>query len=263
MTAQGRLARNKALLFGWRWVSQVVNPFWLLSAWPRYARYIADWRAYSRLPGAEPLHLIDTFPQLHDRTESHTFDAHYFYTNGWAMRRIVQRKPASHVDVGSQIMFSNLLAAVLPVTFVEYRPLDVQVAGLTCIGGDILHMPYPDASIESLSCLHVAEHIGLGRYGDPLDPAGTRSAARELTRILAQGGDLYFVVPVGRPSVHFNAHRIHAPQTIREYFADLELVEFSAVDDDGRFIEHAELARFERSRYACGMFWFTKRGLGQ
>jgi SAM-dependent methyltransferase len=134
--------------------------------------------------------------------------------------------------------------------------------GLTNQGGDILDLPFADGSIASLSCLHAAEHIGLGRYGDPLNPHGTREACMELRRVLAPGGNLYFAVPVGRERVCFNAHRIHAPGTIMEYFSGLDLIELSCVHDDGRYVEKVKPDEFTRSEHACGMFWFRKP-LGQ
>jgi len=223
-----------------------------------YPRYIFDWLRYAHMQGAEHLHLRNAYTQLHDRTGTTGIDAHYFYVNGWAMRRIVAQRPAEHVDIGSQTMFVNLLSAVLPVTFVDYRPLEARMAGLTNRAGDILSLPFPDKSIKSLSCLHVAEHIGLGRYGDPLNPQGTRQACAELSRVLSPGGDLYFALPVGKARVCFNAHRIHSPKTIVDYFAGLELVEFSGLQDDGQFVEHIGLDKFRESEYACGMFWFSK-----
>jgi len=214
--------------------------------------------SYSRLPDAEAIHLVDTWPQVHDRTSTSKIDAHYFYVNGWAMRRIITQQPRSHVDIGSQTIFANLLGAIIPVMFVDYRPLRAKLAGLESLGANILALPFADGSIESLSCLHVAEHIGLGRYGDPLDPQGTRKAARELARVLAKGGNLFFALPVGKPRLCFNAHRIHAPETICDYFAELELIEFSGVDDEGQFAECTTLDGFRASAYACGMYWFRK-----
>jgi hypothetical protein len=249
---------KQIVIWFYRLLTPIVNPLYTVKGLSTYFRYFGDWRRYSRLPKAEPLHVGDAYPQLHDHTGTTSVDAHYFYTNGWAARRIVAQQPKQHIDIGSQTMFVNLLSAVLPVTFVDYRPLEVAMEGLTNRSGDILDLPFPDGSVSSLSCLHVAEHIGLGRYGDPLNPHGTRQACLELQRILTLGGNLYFVVPVGQPRVCFNAHRIHAPETIVEYFAGLELVEFSGVHDDGRYVTQVQLKTFANSSYACGMYWFRK-----
>jgi SAM-dependent methyltransferase len=163
-----------------------------------------------------------------------------------------------HVDVGSQVIFANLLAAVIPVVFLDYRPLKAKLPGLICLGGDLLRLPFMDRSLSSVSCLHVIEHIGLGRYGDPLDPAGTSKAARELARVLGPGGNLILATPVGKPRLCFNAHRIHRAEEIREMVPELELVEFSGVHDGGRYVEQVDLSAFQNSEYACGFFWFRR-----
>jgi hypothetical protein len=250
-------------LWFYRCLGAVANPIDTIRGLVAYPRYIAEWRRYSHMPVAEPLRLADAYPQLYDRTGTTGIDAHYFYMNGWAMRRILAQRPAQHVDIASQTMFVNLLSAVLPVTFVDYRPLEAGMAGLTCRSGDILNLPFADGSVESLSCLHVAEHIGLGRYGDPLNPLGTQQACIELARVLAPGANLYVALPVGKSRVCFNSHRIHAPQTIVEYFSGLELVEFSGVHDDGHYVERVSLDEFAENRYACGMFWLRRPKEGE
>jgi hypothetical protein len=174
------------------------------------------------------------------------------------MRRIVARAPRLHVDVGSQTTFNCLLAAVVPVVFVDYRPLMSRISGLECIGADNLSLPFGDGSLLSLSCLHVIEHIGLGRYGDALDPAGSAKAAGELARVLSPGGDLYLGTPFGAPRLCFNAHRIMAAEAVRGLFPGLQLVEFSGVHDDGTYVEHAKMSDFRRSGYACGFYWLRK-----
>lgn len=105
----------------------------------------------------------------------------------------------------------------------------------------------------------MAEHIGLGRYGDPLDPEGTKKAARELARVLAPRGNLYFSVPVGKPRVCFNAHRIHSPEQILDYFYDLELVQFSGIGDDRTFRQDMAPSDLAEASCACGLFHFTKK----
>lgn len=198
---------------------------------------------------------------LDDRTSTTGFDAHYVYLGAWAFRNIVREHPAEHVDVGSQISWVTCLASVSAVTFIDIRPFDGNVEGLKSIAGSVLEMPYADQTIYSLSCLHVAEHIGLGRYGDPLDPLGTMKAIRELARILAPGGRLYFALPVGKDQIVFNAHRVHRPSAIIAEFntCGLRLVDFGAVTDGQQFIaSNAQPAAFESAEYACGMFVFTR-----
>lgn len=109
--------------------------------------------------------------------------------------------------------------------------------------------------------MHVIEHIGLGRYGDPLDPIGDRRAVGELVRVLASGGNLLVAVPVGIGRVMFNAHRIYWYEEFTRYFEGLQLVEFALVPDGNAkegliYAPSPELAN--RQRYGCGCFWFRK-----
>jgi hypothetical protein len=127
-----------------------------------------------------------------------------------------------------------------------------------CLGENIATSSFDDSTVDSLSCLHVAEHIGLGRYGDPLNTHGTEQAAKELSRVLAVGGNLFFAVPVGKPRLCFNAHRIHSPNQIIQYFSNLELVEFSGVDDEGKYRRNIPVSELENCIYGCGFFWFKK-----
>ena len=225
---------------------------------PGLVRYAADRRAYGALPGAEPLRLRDAQPKLADRLPTSPYDPHYFYQDVWAAKRVAELAPGSHVDVGSRVDYVGFLTSHTDVTFVDIRPLEATVDRLSSVAGSVLAMPFEDQSLESISCLHVAEHIGLGRYGDPLDPAGTRKAAKELQRVLAPGGQLLFSLPVGAPRVCFNAHRVHDPADVIAFFDELELVEHAGVDDQGNFARHRERDALTGSRYACGMFRFVR-----
>jgi hypothetical protein len=72
----------------------------------------------------------------------------------------------------------------------------------------------------------VVEHIGLGRYGDPLDPEGSVKAFLELKRIVQPGGDLYVSVPVDDVNrIYFNAHRAFAEDYLLKLFAPFEVRE--------------------------------------
>ena len=232
----------------------------ILSGLAKYPGYLSDMLSYSRMDGAEPIKLLDTYPCLFDKTSRTRVDSHYFYQDLWAFKKIYSLKTRLHVDIGSNVNYVGFLTAITNVHFVDIRPLEVSnIKNLKSVKGSILDLPYENNSLESISCLHVAEHVGLGRYGDTLDPQGTKKAASELSRCLAQGGNLFFSLPVGKPRLCFNAHRIHSPKQIIDYFGDLKLVELSGTDDKKRFIENIDIHSLENSRYACGMFWFTKK----
>ncbi len=242
-----------------RWIDPIVAVTRLPQTVASYVTYLADWLRYASLPGSEPMRFRDSYPCLHDRTPSTPYDAHYFYQDIWAFKAIGRAGVECHVDVGSRSIFVGMLTGITKVIFIDIRPLKVDLENLDSRAGTLVDLPFEDRSVRSLSCLHVAEHVGLGRYGDPLDPKGTQKAARELARVLAPGGVLYFSVPVGRPRVCFNAHRIHSPAQILGYFEDLTLIECSGVDDRGRFRERIEPSELAGSSYACGFFELTRR----
>ncbi len=220
--------------------------------------YFPDLFMYKIKSRKEKIRLIDTFPIVNEKTTTTPFDAHYFYQSAWAARRIKKANPAKHVDVGSQINFIGDISAFIPTTFIDLRPLKGKLQNLENKKGSILDLPYKNNSVESISCLHVAEHIGLGRYGDKIDPNGTKKAAAELSRVLAINGNLYFSLPIGKPRLCFNAHRIHAPETIIQYFKELKIKEISGVDDKGNFIENVSVNEMKKWDYGCGLFHFTK-----
>ena len=225
--------------------------------------FLRDLREYKRQsrnnPDAIPISTLH--PIMHERFASNGgLDAHYFYQDLWAARKIYQARPGRQVDVGSAMGgFISHLLVFRDVEVVDVRPTELGISGLTTIVADATQMSgFADNSLESLSSLHAAEHFGLGRYGDPVNPAGHLMFMRSLARVLKPGGRLYFAVPCGLERVFFNAHRVLSPRTIMRGLAGLTLLSFSCVTDDGKFHEDCEFNIVEKQTYGCGMFELTK-----
>lgn len=246
----------KATLRIWVLAFLYPRPFIGFFYLPKYFRALKDYRKLA--PGSE-ITLADLQPCLGDWTVNTPFDPHYFYQGAWAARKLKKTAPEKHVDIASSVLMVSVLSGFINTVFVDYRPLKANLSGLTSIPGDILNLPFESESVSSLSCLHVIEHIGLGRYGDPLDPLGSLKGAMELQRVLVQGGNLLVSLPIGRERICFNAHRVHAPSSVISLFSSLHLIDFSYVDDAGVFHESSQLDQANHLEYGCGLFHFQKR----
>jgi SAM-dependent methyltransferase len=228
-------------------------------ALPIYGANLARYTRENKRPSLR-FTLRDAWFRTFDRfSDAGSLTWHYFWQDLWAATRLFELGIRRHVDVGSRI--DGFIAHVLTfcdVTYVDIRPIDVDWPKFHFMKGAILAMPFGDGEVPSLSALHVIEHIGLGRYGDPVQAEGPWTAARELARILAPGGTLLLGVPIGCERVCFDAHRIFAPETVREMFDGLDLVEFSFVDDRNRFQRNADFDQVRDAYYGCGLFEFRK-----
>jgi len=156
----------------------------------------------------------ERFPCLDDNTGMTPFDSHYVYHPAWAARIVRQINPKTHVDISSILQFCTILSAFVPVEFYDFRPANLTLDNLFSGKADLTNLHFETESIESLSCMHTIEHIGLGRYGDPLDPSGDIKAINEIKRVVRKNGSILFVTPVGKSKILFNAHRIYSPYYI-------------------------------------------------
>jgi SAM-dependent methyltransferase len=238
---------------------------WSVNGIPTFLR---DIRTYSQAKLTRPtfgLKLLDLWPILYEKRETAGGTRqHYFQQDLWAARRIFRQRPQHHVDIGSRIDgFIAHLLTFMPVTVIDIRAINSTVEGLRFIRDDATALKgFEDNSIDSLSCLHAAEHFGLGRYGDPIDPNGCFKLMKSLQRVLRPGGRLYFSVPIGRERVEFNAHRVFAVPTIVDSLNEMALVSFSFVDDTGEFHEDVNWKETPACEHGCGLFEFTKAPVG-
>jgi len=242
-------------------ILRIINPVIpvekIVQGIPRYLNFWKDYKKYKVLLGGD-ISKITIQPSIHEKDESHEFDSHYQYQPLWALKKIEKLNPKKHVDVGSQLNFGLTLSLTIPVEFIDLRKLNISWPNYTMLVGSILNLPYEKNSLESLSCMHVIEHIGLGRYGDPLDPNGSIEAAKELSRVVKQGGSLLLTTPIGKSKIAFNSHRIHTTVEIIKMFSTLKLINFDVITDEGKYLEKVNPYEYDTSRYACGLFHFEK-----
>jgi SAM-dependent methyltransferase len=237
----------------------------ILSKTYRRIGYLAQYRDFVRQNRVQRPEFradwADRWARLDDNTGHLPFDSHYVYHTAWAARVVAEIRPTKHIDISSYSYFATIASAFVPMEFYDYRPAAIELPNLKCDAADLCNLSFPDQSIESLSCMHTIEHIGLGRYGDPLDPQGDRRALAELARVVAPGGSLLVVVPTGHPRIQFNAHRIYDPQMIEQGLPELSLHKWSLLPDDATkgLIDNPTREFALQQRYGCGCYWFKRK----
>ena len=243
-----------------------VKIYFLVISIINFPRFVIDYWRFKKKSKNErfpSLRLRDLYPCLTDRTIDTPIEPHYTYHPAWAARVVSKIKPEFHVDISSFIHFSTIVSAFVPVKFYDYRPVKLNLSGLQSKKGDLMSLPFGDSSLQSISCMHTIEHIGLGRYGDILDYDGDLKAIGELKRVVATGGSLIFVVPMsGKPRIEYNAHRLYSYDQVSSMFSDMELREFSLIPDNHKetgMIYNATKEMADLQNMGCGCFWFIKK----
>lgn len=194
------------------------------------------------------------FPCLNDKTLLTPIEPTYFFQDSWAAKKIFQNKPSHHFDIGSSAKTMGIISQFTKTTMIDIRPIDLKLDGLHFVEGSILAIPLEDNSIDSLSSLCVIEHIGLGRYGDPIDAFGSEKAANEIQRVLAKGCHFYCSLPVDAEcNIYFNAHRAFTRDYVLELFSQLILLE------EKYHYGRAMYDQYDPTKgFGTGLFYFTK-----
>lgn len=227
-------------------------------------RFVKDWMRFRAHWDGE----MGLLPCLHDWWgEAGQIQHEYFWQDLLVAQKVFQANPRKHVDVGSRIDgFVAHVASFREIEVLDIRPLSKAIPGVVFRQLDLLNLPNDlSGYCDSLSCLHALEHIGLGRYGDPIDQRGAEKAFTNLARMLELGGALYLSVPCGSERVEFNAHRLFSVETISKWasWCALRIRAISVINQEGVLADAESLEEIapllnERESYKLCLFVLRK-----
>jgi hypothetical protein len=249
-----------------------INPIRVLRAISRTPSFFCDYFYFKKqIQERRDVDFNDLtfYPMLDDKySPNGSTETHYFIQDLFVAQKIFARNPIRHIDVGSRMDgFVAHVAAFRSIEVADIRPMVSKIQNINYFVLDLTRN-LPDGlkkCCDSLSCLHVLEHFGLGRYGDPLMDDGHIIGLNNLMTMLKTGGTLYLSVPIGPQRVEFNAHRVFSVRYLLELFKEnLLLRQFSYIDDHGNLNSNINLDNHLIDtncgcRFGCGIFELEKR----
>lgn len=210
-----------------------------------------------------PKMLFSISPILSDRfINVGSTNSVYSLMNFWALSIVHSVSPKTVVDFGSDFYgyVIPLSAVVNQVYTLDVRPISPSINNISTFKADLslpCHQQLPSATF--ISCLHVLEHVGLGRYNDRVSPYGYIHAISNIVKCCSKGATVILAVPVGSPRVLFNSHRIFLASAFCDICISngLTLESFSFIDDSRRLVSDAKFSDTLNQHDATGLFHFT------
>jgi len=112
---------------------------------------------------------------------------------------------------------------------------DYDTRGLfTFVKGDIRQMPFDDDYFDTVTAISTIEHIGLGRYGDPIAPYGDLEAMGEIRRVIKPGGHIIITIPFGEDTICYTGdgvplHRAYSCSSLMGLLSGYDVLELAYI----------------------------------
>ena len=110
------------------------------------------------------------------------------------------------------------------VTAIGLEEVTLQAIGFEYIRQDINTIE-EDWLFDVIINISTTEHVGLGRYGDPLDPGGDLKAMRRLREWMLPHACHILTVPVGQDAVVGHYHRVYGADRLPRLLEGYQVIE--------------------------------------
>lgn len=254
----------RVFLIYWRkytGVRKILSISRFLNDRPKLRQYLLNLRDFESQGG-----IIDKWSiHLHEDSDfAGAASGHYFWQDLVVAQWVLAQKKSKIVDVGSRLDgYVAHVAASRKLSVIDIRPIKKLIPNVEFIQADILNFK-GSRKFEIVTSLHTLEHIGLGRYGDPIDPEGHIRCFESLAKLVFPKGHLVVSFPIDSETrVEFNGQRLIGvlePLLWAER-NKLKFTSFMYLDSDDKFLDiskDSELANFDPNRGSLGIYFFRK-----
>jgi len=228
---------------------------------PKLRRYLQDLNSFQFSGGK-----VDRWSiHLHEDSDfAGEASGHYFWQDLVVAKWVLAQNKKLVADVGSRLDgYVAHVASSQKVYVVDIRPIKKAIPNVEFIQDDILNYK-SKKRFEIVTSLHTLEHIGLGRYGDPIDPTGHIKSFAALARMTLPKGCLVVSFPIdSQTRVEFNGQRMIGYQEPINWAEEnnLKFVNFICLQSDDELVSCSSissLAKFSVEPGALGIYFFKK-----
>jgi len=127
------------------------------------------------------------------------------------------------------------------VTAVGLEEITLRHPNFSYIRADINSIQQP-GRFDVVVNVSTTEHVGLGRYGDPLDPDGDLKAMRRLREWMRPFGRHILTIPIGQDAVVGHYHRVYGADRLPKLLEGYHIIEsmFWVKNERDQWIEVGE-----------------------
>lgn len=233
-----------------------------LSDLPKLRRYLEELRLFESLGGK-----IDAWSiHLHEDDEfAGAVSGHYFWQDIVVAQWVLSQKKKLVADIGSRLDgYVAHVASSQRIFVIDIRPIKKNIPNVEFIKDDIMNYQ-SKRKFEIVTSLHTLEHIGLGRYGDSIDPNGHIKSFGTLAKLILPKGHLVVSFPINsKTTIEFNGQRLIGIQEPLRWAEEhhLKFVKFICLRSDDELISFdsvSNLVNFTPESGALGIYFFKKK----
>ncbi|MDO8713799.1 MAG: DUF268 domain-containing protein [Polynucleobacter sp.] len=175
------------------------------------------------------------------------FFSHYDAYSFWlAQKLMVAGNGKSILDVGNLKVTNGMLSLTNDVTSLVLADCEDKISSVSYVIQDISKpLNLSDNSFDVFTSSVSLHLVGLGRYGDEVNPNALIQFVDELNRVMKEKSELIFSISYGRNFLAFNEGWKFDIETIKSIFGQWELVDW-LVDNKSSHTVHPFEQRFTK-----------------
>jgi FkbM family methyltransferase len=169
----------------------------------------------------------------------------------WCLRAVSEWQPKEVLDLSEDRAFSMVISQISWTDRVTPSPLpDARLPfGLREHYGGVYSLPYQDSSKSWVVAIDTLSKVGLIEQYGQVSANAAWEVAKEIERVMQEGGHLLISIYLGNPSVLFDRYQIFSVDSLLQHFPGYLTIDELYLDSLGNPVHAQNLSSFQAGEY--------------